>query len=144
MTAYAAGHVVGVVLLVAAVVWALSRLFGGRPRDAAPRLRDAPDLTGQYMRVAYGLAMRENDRLRQAWKARGRELNDIYEALMLVVGEPEDPVEDIRRLGAEVARLRAALSAIVAHEETADERCGLRCVLALVDEARAALDPERE
>jgi hypothetical protein len=53
----------------------------------------------------------------EMWKARGRELNEIYAALSRVVRDTigdhsevcrytGDPVEDIKALGAEVARLR--------------------------------------
>lgn len=46
----------------------------------------------------------------EAWKARGRELNEIYDALTAVVEEPApgmDPVADLKALGAQRDRLRA-------------------------------------
>jgi hypothetical protein len=55
----------------------------------------------------------------EAWKARGRELNAIYDTLAEVVCECApgfDPVADVKALGAERDRLRVAL------EEIADAR----------------------
>lgn len=46
----------------------------------------------------------------EAWKERGRELNELYDALVAVVDEPApgmDPVADLKALGAQRDRLRA-------------------------------------
>lgn len=45
---------------------------------------------------------------RDGWLLRGRQLNDIYDALTFVVGRSPngDPIEDIKALGAERDRLR--------------------------------------
>jgi hypothetical protein len=55
----------------------------------------------------------------EAWKARGRELNEIYDALTEVVREPApgfDPVADLKALGAERDRLRSAIEEYVLWE----------------------------
>jgi hypothetical protein len=53
--------------------------------------------------------LRQRDEYRRAWMARGRELNELYDALAAVVEESApgmDPVADLKALGAQRDRLR--------------------------------------
>lgn len=62
-----------------------------------------------FLQIRGRLDRRIHD-LDQSWKARGRELNEIYDALTAAVDEPTpgmDPVRDLRALGAQRDRLRA-------------------------------------
>lgn len=94
----------------------------GKPVDQVGFVR--ADL---YLEIR-GRLERGRDDAMTAWKSRGRELNEIYDALTAVVEEsvPDmDPVADLKALGAQRDRLRAESERL---RETMREAAGHLCM----------------
>lgn len=64
----------------------------------------------------------------EAWKARGRELNALYEVIEGAVAEPapDEPLEDLKRLVAERDALREALIETRMNGSSASRLCDER------------------
>lgn len=85
------------------------------PQNCAS-LSDQGDADDPMTTATAEMFMRQRDEYRRGWMARGREVNEIYDALTEAVREPAcgfDPVADLKALGAERDRLRAALEHII-------------------------------